>query len=43
MAEIARPLRFLNVAFGIWLDRRAVLLTARLPLATIGDLALGSR
>jgi nucleoside-diphosphate-sugar epimerase/uncharacterized membrane protein len=41
MAEVARPLRFINVAFGLWLIGAPWLLAGAGALATVGSLVVG--
>lgn len=41
MAEVARPLRFVNVLFGAWLVFAAWFLEGASPIARWSDLAVG--
>ncbi len=41
MAEVARPLRFLNVAFGMWLVAAPLLLDGSTPLGSWADVVAG--
>lgn len=41
MAEVARPLRFINVAFGLWLIGAPWFLAGAGALATMGSLVIG--
>lgn len=41
LAEIARPVRFINVLFGIWLIIAPFLLDGATPLAAAGSIIVG--
>ena len=41
MAEVARPLRFLNLPFGLWLISAPWLLTGATAAATLNDAVAG--
>ena len=41
MAEVARPLRFINVAFGLWLIGAPWFLAGAGLIATIGSIVVG--
>ncbi len=41
MAEVVRPVRFLNVALGAWIVASPFLLTGGSPVATAADVAIG--